>query len=130
MNLSRVWQILGLDALDKLKNVLNKCFISRRSPPGLSIWLTNHFEQRIAGLEIKDNPCCAWGNRQLLFSRPPKVEVFLINEPYRFSKNPLNCIKSNYSCWKQSRQFVSHVVENPTKSTSIRVIAFSDQRCD
>ena len=31
----RVWQIPGPDARDKLKNMPDKCFISRRSPPGL-----------------------------------------------------------------------------------------------
>ena len=39
----RVRQILGPDAWDKMKNLLGKCFNSRRTPPGRSIWLTSHF---------------------------------------------------------------------------------------
>ena len=47
INISRVRQILGPDARDKLKNMPGKCFISRRGPQGCSIWLTSHFVQKI-----------------------------------------------------------------------------------
>ena len=46
--------------------------------------------------------CCTWGNQELFFSHPSKVEVVVKNELYHVKKNPFKCIKNNYFCWKQS----------------------------
>ena len=42
--------------------------------------------------------CCTWGNQELFFSRPSRVEVIIKNELYRVKKNPIKCIKNNYFC--------------------------------
>ena len=66
---------------------------------------------------LKKISCCTLGNQGLFFSCPSKVEV-VKNKLYHVKKNPFKCIKNNYFCLKQSRQFVSFAVKTQTKATS------------
>ena len=64
-----------------------------------------------AGSILRKISCYTWGHQELFFSCPSKVEVVVKNELYHVKQNPFKCIKNNYFCWKQSRQFVSFVVK-------------------
>ena len=65
----RYWvrQILGPNARDKLKRMPGKCFSSRRSPPGLNIWLMDHFAQQLARLDFNENFMLYMGQSTMIF---------------------------------------------------------------